>query len=170
MKLFDAMVENSFKKTEDGLDLFYPNGIFGKGKIIPNQDEKDKVIKFLKKYYIIGSALLLFTVFIKIYFLTALAFVSLTIYYYKESNRITKSYAVSSIKLSAHETMKKASKNYGKGIIIFGIILGILLISLGILSLFLLNSGLNPLDSVVFFSFGGFILFMYLKMLHLRKQ
>jgi len=125
MKLFDAMVENSFIKTEDGLDLFFPNGFFGKGKIIPNQDEKDKVIKFLKKYYIMGSVLLSFTVFFKIYFLAALCLVSLTIYYYKESNRITKSYEISSIKLSVHETMKKASKNYGKGIIIFGIILGI---------------------------------------------
>lgn len=37
MKISDAMVENAFKKADDGRDLFYPSGIYGKGRIVPGE-------------------------------------------------------------------------------------------------------------------------------------
>jgi hypothetical protein len=43
----------------------------------------------------------------------------------------SKIYEISQVKLSSKEALNKAAKNYGKGFIVFGLILGIIMFLLG---------------------------------------
>jgi len=56
MGYFDGLVDGSFKKADGGTTLFYPNGIFGKGYVIPNVRKKEEIRSFLKRYTIAALA------------------------------------------------------------------------------------------------------------------
>jgi len=81
MNILDSMVQNAFKKSDDGNDLFYPSGVLGKGRIIPNEKEKKKIKDFLKGYYILNFILILGVVITKAYLVfILLAIISYIIY------------------------------------------------------------------------------------------
>ena len=47
-----------FKTDDDGNALFFPNGVMGKGYIIPSEEKKEKLRK-LQKRFIYGSMIIL---------------------------------------------------------------------------------------------------------------
>ena len=55
MKYFDAIAESAFKQNPDGEGwLYYPNGAFGKGRIVNDIETKKKLFKFHKNLYMFG--------------------------------------------------------------------------------------------------------------------
>src|SRR3954469_20648308 len=54
MGYFDGLANSTFKKDAQGRDLFYPNGMLGKGRIIPDAETaaklRDKVVQFYKLF------------------------------------------------------------------------------------------------------------------------
>ena len=48
MGYFDKLTEAVFKKTSDGVDIYYPNGAMGKGRLVSDQALKDKLYKHHK--------------------------------------------------------------------------------------------------------------------------
>lgn len=53
MGYFDGITDAVFKTAEDGTSLFYPNGVLGKGYILPDAAKKQEIRKKLKVFYII---------------------------------------------------------------------------------------------------------------------
>jgi hypothetical protein len=49
MKFLDKLAEISFKTDREGRTVYFPNGIFGKGFILPDSDSKAKALKFNKR-------------------------------------------------------------------------------------------------------------------------
>ncbi|PFH11665.1 hypothetical protein BCF11_4120 [Collimonas sp. PA-H2] len=51
MGYFDGLTNASFKKSQDGSTVFYPWGVLGKGRILPDEAAEAKVRGFVKRYY-----------------------------------------------------------------------------------------------------------------------
>ena len=53
MSYFDLLTDNSFKKAPDGKIIYYPNGRFFKGYIVPDEYKYGIIRKSLNKSYLI---------------------------------------------------------------------------------------------------------------------
>ncbi len=49
MGYFDKIAETSFKEGDNGETIYFPNGIFGKGRLIKDPNQKTKLFKFHKR-------------------------------------------------------------------------------------------------------------------------
>jgi len=49
MGYFDKVTEAVFKTNENGETIYYPNGVFGKGRIVPTPEVKEKLFKYQKR-------------------------------------------------------------------------------------------------------------------------
>ena len=96
--------------------------------------------------------------------------IGLLIFYYIKIYRMIKTYEISPVKLSAKEAYQKALRNYGKGFLIFGLIVGIFLFIIGILSSFLISDGLNPLAPIILTTIGLVLSLCYVRMLIYNKR
>jgi hypothetical protein len=59
MGYFDGLVDGLFKTDKKGAHLFYPNGILGKGCILPDESAKNRVRKFFKRWFAVGLFLII---------------------------------------------------------------------------------------------------------------
>src|SRR5262245_2972311 len=53
MGYFDGLTNASFRKDAQGRDLFYPHGVFGKGRIIPDAQTAARLRASMKRFYIV---------------------------------------------------------------------------------------------------------------------
>ncbi|HWW99406.1 hypothetical protein [Collimonas sp.] len=51
MGYFDGLANSNFKKSQDGHTLFFPWGVLGRGRVLPDEAAADKVRGFVKRYY-----------------------------------------------------------------------------------------------------------------------
>lgn len=170
MNILDAMVENSFKKLPDGREAFYPNGIFGIGCILPNDEIKTNIKNFLKTYYIVAIIVVLAAVMLKFYLAAIIAALLLLIWFYAKIRQLTKGLETTTVKLSASETLAKSAKNYAPWVMIVGLIFGLFMIFLGA-SMFLIE------NNFAFYLMGSFLLLVgiicvvfYVRLLFLRGK
>ena len=49
MGYFDQLAEAAFKTSDDGEIIYYPNGVLTKGRVIPDQETRDKAFKLQRK-------------------------------------------------------------------------------------------------------------------------
>src|SRR5260221_1103146 len=49
MGFFDNLAETAFKKTPDGSDIYYPNGVIGKGRIVRDSTRRQKLFNHHKR-------------------------------------------------------------------------------------------------------------------------
>lgn len=54
MGYFEAISESYFRRNTEGQILFYPWGFFGKGYIVPDEEQKKILIKFFKRAGIVS--------------------------------------------------------------------------------------------------------------------
>ncbi len=54
MAFFDKLSTLWFKTDSQGRELYFPDGFFGKGYILPDPMTKEKALKFHKRYSVIG--------------------------------------------------------------------------------------------------------------------
>ena len=101
-----------------------------KGRIIPNDNEKKKLLGFLNYYCSAGFGLIFIAPIMKLY--TIIVVLCAYIFYCLQIKHITKTYEISEVKLLSKEVARKISKNSGKGFIIFYLIFGIFLSILGV--------------------------------------
>ena len=59
MGYFDGIVDGSFKTTDDGVLLYYPFGVLGKGYVIPTNEKKQEIRKRLKWLYAVSLILII---------------------------------------------------------------------------------------------------------------
>ncbi len=51
MGFIDNIVDGNFKTTDNGVVLFYPQGIWGKGYVVPNVEKRQELRRALKKLH-----------------------------------------------------------------------------------------------------------------------
>jgi len=51
MGYFDKVAAAAFKETSDGMTVYYPNGVIGKGRLVTNDEEKEKLFRYHKRLY-----------------------------------------------------------------------------------------------------------------------
>jgi hypothetical protein len=61
-KYFNYLTDASFTKDNDGNTLFFPWGIFGRGRIITDKIIERKVRGFIINYYKVSLPIIIFTV------------------------------------------------------------------------------------------------------------
>lgn len=59
MGYFDGIVDGSFKTTDDGVLLYYPFGVLGKGYVIPTNEKKQEIRKRLKWLFAVSLILII---------------------------------------------------------------------------------------------------------------
>ena len=59
MGYFDGIVDGNFKTTDDGVLLYYPFGVLGKGYVIPTNEKKQEIRKRLKWLYAVSLILII---------------------------------------------------------------------------------------------------------------
>ncbi len=61
-KYFNYLTDASFIKDNHGNTLFFPLGIYGKGRIITDEIIERKVRRFILNYYKVSLTIIIFTV------------------------------------------------------------------------------------------------------------
>ena len=62
MGYFDGLIEGSFKTAADGQRLFYPWGVWGKGRVLDDPRTEQRIRRFLKVYYMVSLPLVIISV------------------------------------------------------------------------------------------------------------
>ena len=112
MKNSDRMTESVFKKNPDGEGwLYFPNGIFSKGRVIKNIKTKEKIFNFRKNMDMYGKilGLLIFIISVKLdnLFIIAVYLLGLFLVEYF----VIKELPVSNHKLKLSEVMSVIAKD-----------------------------------------------------------
>lgn len=178
MKIMDFIMQMSFRKDHEGNEVFFPWGIFGKGRIIDNPKIKDEVRKFLRLYYI-GMLLLIvpWLFFVQPYFLTreefwsnllvALGLIVLSlIWQYFGLKRLIRNLPESTLKMKVRDNLKETG-NYFHPILI--VALGLVSLMFVVAGFCMLSAGqtIIGLAAIIFF---GLCAIVYGSMLFLRLQ
>ena len=120
MGYLDAKSNALFKTAENGNLLFYPRGYWGKGYILPDEETKIRIKKFIKKYMaiallvIFGSVILLGPEISPLVWLPVL----LTFYFVK-LGKFTTGLSVSEEKLTFVESITNSAKSDSLVMLIF---------------------------------------------------
>ena len=167
MGYFERAAESAFKETEDGLCVYYPNGIIGKGRIVTSPELKERIYIFHKNTMKYGIPIALMAgLFLKISFVLILALIAAPIFYWYQ-HRLIGGLKIHNSKNTAQEIYSKVRFPawYRKLLLILGV-MG-LLFSLFVFAFlqksYLVSFALSLLSVV------GIVLSLYLKKLESKK-
>ena len=59
MGFFDKLAETAFRKNHDGSDIYFPNGVIGKGRIVRDAARRKKLFNYHKRIFKYGIPLVL---------------------------------------------------------------------------------------------------------------
>ena len=168
MKNSDRMTESVFKKNPDGEGwLYFPNGIFSKGRVIKNIETKEKIFNFRKnmdKYgKILGLIIFIISVKLDNLFLIAVYLLGLFVLEYF----VIKELPVSNHKLKLTEVMSVIAEGLPSWFYKFIYALSGILLALSISLPFMFKELFSVLILISLFGFGisviGFIIGAKLK-------
>lgn len=138
MGYFDGLADAAFKEDEQGNALFYPFGIFGKGRVIPNEKEKQSLRTILKRYYQILLPLIILLSVIGLWKLTiSFALISLIPFYWLLFRRI-RNFEITKSTLTFKESSKNSARSHNKITLWLLFIVSLLFVLMGI---FILAAG-----------------------------
>ena len=165
MGYFDQLTESAFKETEDGLCVYYPNGIISKGRIVPTQELKAKIYSFHKanaKYGILGVIVIL--LFLKKYALV-FAFIYIPLHYYFR-HKLIGNLEIHESRISINEIYRKVNvPNWYKNALLIVSMLGLFLTAPSIFS----QHSYTRIN-VLLFGLSVFCLSAYFYIKHLDKK
>lgn len=107
MNIFDRVASSAFKETDEGLCVFYPDGILSKGKVVPSLELKAKILLFQKISIMIGIGFVAAGLFIPVMATLVFVVILLAVYYFKR-NQLIGSLANYDQKLTVSEAYAKA--------------------------------------------------------------
>ena len=59
MGFFDSLTETAFRKSTDGSDIYFPNGVIGKGRIVRDPTRRQKLFNYHKRIIKYGLPLMI---------------------------------------------------------------------------------------------------------------
>ena len=124
MGYFDGMARALFKKDESGSTVFYPWGVFGKGRLLPDEAAENRVFRFVKLYYQISLVMLvgLGAIFDFWYYFAVLVPI-LFIWYYLQCKTLVLTYPQSHSKLTIKQANIGAATGFGD-LLLWAVLIG----------------------------------------------
>lgn len=152
MGYFDGLTDGAFKEDDEGNSIFYPFGILGKGRVIPNKDEKEKLRNILKRYYQVFLPLfLLIGIIVGWFWASAVGLATLLPLYFLIF-KMTKNYQLATSSLKFSESTRNSARSHKKATL-WALFLGSILLAMaGVLMLIMdPESRLIGVSCVLFF-------------------
>ena len=174
MGYFDGLANSAFKKDAEGRDLFYPNGIFGKGRVLPDAETaamlRAKLVNFYKLMMLGGIPLMVVLVNIPggipVVIVVGVAIgIGSWIYF----RRLTRPFPTTDERMTYAEANRSAARGHSYvGLIVLSVI-GFLFVVAGVFLILVGDSEAQwiGIGSVVFF---GACLFAFLKMIASKRR
>ncbi len=171
MSLFDGILNSYFRVNSKGDAEYYPNGIFGKGYIVPNKEKENEIRRFLKKFYF--TLILIIPVLVTIClfsdFVYVLYLIPLMVIWAIYTNRLhTKNLQTTEKKLKWNESLQNSANSHNKTTLWLLFVASMILSAAGIF-LLVLGEG-----SVLFYlfdiTFFGVCSIIYLKMIKMKHS
>lgn len=107
MGYFERVAESAFKETEDGLCIYYPNGVIGKGRVVTSPELKEKIFSFHKNTMKYGILLGIASgLFLKLSLVIVIALIALPAFYFYQRKLIGN--------LPVHNSKNTAQEIYNK--------------------------------------------------------
>ena len=162
MGYFDGLTNASFKSDADGNTIFFPYGVFGKGRLIGDADRADQLKKFIVRFYMVSLGMSLVMGATVGYIWTIFAFPFAMLWYFQGIKKFLKDAPFSDAKLSNRESMQNAASGMNKYLIWFLLLASLLFVAA---SVFLVTEtgdlflGLGG----VFFAVCGFVFVFMLR-------
>jgi hypothetical protein len=117
MGYFDGMASALFKKDEDGGTVFYPWGVLGKGRLLPDEAAERRVSRFVKVYNQTSLVLIIGVVLFFQWWYSAVLLPILYIWYYLQCEALVSTYPVSHSKLTIKQANAGAAVGFGKPVL-----------------------------------------------------
>ncbi len=167
MSFFDAVTNPSFKKDDQGRDVYYPWGNLGKGYIADTPEKYQTLYSFqrkMMKYSMIGffGTMLLIGPIIP---MMALPFYLLWLWRATKSR--TKDLRVSGEKIRLKEIQTTTAKGLPMWALVSIVVFSFLLFVLGFGMLF---TEVSVQSSLITMAFSGFLVFAYIRMIRLKRS
>ncbi len=159
MGYFDGIVDGWFKRDEKGTHVFYPNGIFGKGYLLPDEPTQNKVRKLVKRWTVVGLSLIIGTQAFFGWKPNALFVgpILITSYYILISKHL-KGLSTTKEKLSYSESIRNSTKSHNLVVLMLLFFTSICFVGAGIYMMFnMSHEWLLGLTCILFFSSGGVV-------------
>jgi hypothetical protein len=116
MGYFDGQASALFKRDESGGTVFYPWGVLGKGRLLPDEEAEKRVFRFVKLYFQISLVLVIGLGFFHWWYPAALLPI-LWIWYYLQCKALVSTYLVSQSKLTIKQANTGAAAGFGKPVL-----------------------------------------------------
>jgi hypothetical protein len=116
MGYFDGMASAILKRDESGGTVFYPWGVLGKGRLLPDEVAEKRVFRFVKLYYQISFVLLIGLGLFHWWYPVILLPI-LLIWYYLQCKALVSTYPVSQSKLTIKQANTGAAAGFGQPVL-----------------------------------------------------
>jgi hypothetical protein len=117
MGYFDGLASGRFKRDESGNTVFYPWGVLGRGRLLPDEAAQRRVFRFVKLYTQISLVLVIG---VGSFFGWWYAFILLPIlyiWYYLQCKALVSTYPESQSKLTIKQSNTGAATGYGEPVL-----------------------------------------------------
>jgi hypothetical protein len=149
MGYFEGLSSSSFKKDADGRTVFYPIGVLGKGRVLPDQPTEERIRAFLTRYYMVSlSLVIVFVAFVHWIWAVALLPV-LWLWFYFGTRPLVAGLPYSASKLTLKESFANSGTAHGKGVLWSLFVCSMLFVLGGVL---ILSRSQNTEDALIGFS------------------
>ena len=132
MGYFEGLADASFKEDSNGNTVFYPWGVLGKGRILPDETTKTKLRKFIILYYQISLPLIILLVITRVWWLAVLFALASFLWFFFQSKKITKDCEISNEKLTVKESYRNSARSHNKIMLWFLLLISLLFVFSGV--------------------------------------
>lgn len=168
MGYFEGLADASFKKDSNGNNVFYPWGVLGKGRVLPNETTKAKLRTFVIRYYQIMLPTAILLGIFRLWLPAILVLTLLTLGFYLYVNLLTKDCPICTEKLTLKESYKNSANSHNT-LMLWLLLLVSLLFMMGGIWLFFKGRLFIGLGSVVFFGLCSAVIILMLKVKHKKS-
>jgi hypothetical protein len=174
MGYFDGLTNASFRKDGQGRDVFYPYGIYGRGRIVPDAEAAARLRESIKRLYILFMAALpLLIVIVRLadislayLLLLILAGIAIVTGYVR---RMTRGLPYSDERLTYRESVQNSLRGHSKhGLVLLAIVSAVFVV-LGVFILSL-DPAANLWLALALILFFGLCLAVFLVMVILKSR
>jgi hypothetical protein len=168
MGYFDALTSGAFKTARDGRRLFFPWGAFGRGYIIPTEQDYERLRRQIKVYMIVTLVLVIGASALQTYVVAGIITALLIVFYLAWAGYLLRGLPPSDETMSMEESMTTQAVTHSAAFLWAGAIGSCVFVAAGILMLvFEPDQWLIALASTVFF---GLCAVVIVRMLILRSR
>lgn len=130
MGYFDGLADASFKQDSNGNSVFYPWGVLGKGRVLPDAETHATLRTFIKRYYMVTLPVIIVLSVLRLWWLLLPAAIGLLAWFLLTTRSLLRNCPVSEEKLTLKEGYSNSAASHNKPTL-WALLVVSLLMSLG---------------------------------------